>query len=92
MSLSLARCSSQKHSKQIRGAYDFVDVRDVAKGLVLALEKGRKGEAYILPGTQVKITQIKKMVQDVAGVQSPELVVPYGWPGTWQAWRNSFTV
>jgi dihydroflavonol-4-reductase len=62
----------------VDGAYDFVDVRDVAKGLILAREKGRMGEAYILSGTRVKITQIKKMVQDVAGVESPELVVPYG--------------
>jgi len=36
----------------VDGAYDFVDVRDVAEGLILASEKGKKGECYILSGQQ----------------------------------------
>lgn len=32
------------------GGYNFVDVRDVAKGMVAAAEKGRNGECYILSG------------------------------------------
>ena len=32
----------------VRGGYDFVDVRDVAKGCISAIDKGEKGECYIL--------------------------------------------
>lgn len=35
------------------GAYDFVDVRDVANGLILAAEQGHTGRHYILSGVQV---------------------------------------
>ena len=43
----------------IEGAYDFVDVRDVARGMILAVEKGRSGEVYILSGEQIKINRSK---------------------------------
>ena len=32
----------------VRGGYDFVDVRDVAAGCLLALEHGHRGASYIL--------------------------------------------
>lgn len=60
----------------IKGAYDFVDVRDVAKGLTLAADKGRTGETYILSGTRVEIPQIKKIVEDFIGFHAPQIVVP----------------
>ena len=31
----------------VKGGYDFVDVRDVARGTLAAAQKGRKGECYI---------------------------------------------
>lgn len=62
----------------IDGAYDFVDVRDVARGLVLARERGRTGETYILSGTWAKLTVLRRMVQDVTGVRSPVLLLPFG--------------
>ena len=32
------------------GGYDYVDVRDVATGMIAAAEKGRRGESYLLSG------------------------------------------
>ncbi len=60
------------------GGYDFVDVRDVAEGHILAAERGRSGEAYLLSGTQVTVSGYRKLVQMAAGVRSPEIKLP-GW-------------
>ena len=64
----------------IEGAYDFVDVRDVARGQILACERGRIGEVYILSGWQVKIMRLKQMVQDTIGQHSINIKIP-----TWLA-------
>ncbi len=60
----------------VKGAYDFVDVRDVAKGLTLAAEKGRSGEIYILSGARIEIAQIKQVVQEFTGIHTPHIVAP----------------
>lgn len=60
----------------IEGAYDFVDVRDVACGHVLASEKGRTGEAYILSGERVTVQELVQMLERVTGVRAPRLKLP----------------
>jgi len=45
--------AKKKLKAYIDGAYDFVDVRDVAIGHILACEKGHTGESYILSGERV---------------------------------------
>lgn len=69
----------------IEGAYDFVDVRDVARGQILACEHGRKGEVYILSGWRVRIMQLKQMVQDAIGQHSLTIKLP-----TWLAKFGSY--
>ena len=49
----------------VRGGYDFVDVRDVARGCLLALEKGRSGECYILSNRHYEIKEVLGMVRSV---------------------------
>lgn len=61
----------------VEGAFDFVDVRDVARGHILAAEYGRKGEVYILSGERIKIFNLVKLVQNLAGVRSWVVNVPY---------------
>src|SRR5699024_9363621 len=34
----------------VKGGYDFVDVRDVADGVIACCEKGERGQCYILSG------------------------------------------
>lgn len=50
----------------IEGGYDFVDVRDVANGLLLACEKGRTGECYILSNHFYTIKEILTLLQQVS--------------------------
>ncbi len=49
----------------VNGGYDFVDVRDVAKGCILALEKGKSGECYILSNRYYKVAELLKIVQNI---------------------------
>lgn len=49
----------------VRGGYDFVDVRDVARGCLLALEKGKSGECYILSNRHYEIREVLSMVRSV---------------------------
>ncbi len=60
----------------IDGAYDFVDVRDVAKGIILVGEKGKRGESYILSGEKLSVYQLLAVLSEVSGVRIPYLKVP----------------
>jgi dihydroflavonol-4-reductase len=60
----------------IRGGFDFVDVRDVAKGIVSCAEKGRKGEGYILGNRYVPIKEILHDVHIIIGVREVKLLLP----------------
>lgn len=56
---------------------NVVDVRDVARGHVLALERGRSGERYILGGANLTLEELFAAVSDLAGRPRPRLRVPY---------------
>jgi dihydroflavonol-4-reductase len=60
----------------IDGAYDFVDVRDVAQGMILAYEHGRSGAVYILGGEQMQITRMRQLVRDITGLPGKVLKIP----------------
>ena len=60
----------------VEGAFDFVDVRDVAKGHILALTKGKPGQTYILGGTQIQVKFLVRMVKKLVGAYSPIIVLP----------------
>lgn len=63
----------------LRGAgINLVDVRDVARGHVLALERGRAGERYLLGGMDVTLTQAFALIARAAGRRPPRLELPYG--------------
>lgn len=55
------------------GAYNFVDVRDVADGMIAAAEKGRSGEGYILCGEQITTHGFIKTVAEAAGKKAPRI-------------------
>lgn len=60
----------------IDGAYDFADVRDVARGIILASEKGQTGESYILSGEQITVEQILKTLEDETKIPMPRIKLP----------------
>ena len=60
----------------VRGAYDFVDVRDVARGLILSAEKGQSGRHYILSGAQVQVPELMKELERNIGYPAPTYEIP----------------
>jgi len=60
----------------VRGAYDFVDVRDTANGLILAAEKGQPGRHYIFSGAQVQVQELMKELERNTGYPAPTYEIP----------------
>jgi len=60
------------------GGLNLVDVRDVAQGHVLALERGRTGERYLLGGIDVTLAEAFALIARAAGRRPPRLELPYG--------------
>lgn len=56
---------------------NIVHVRDVARGHILAMEKGRIGERYILGGENLTLKQIGDLLADISGLPCPKHKVPY---------------
>ncbi len=56
---------------------NVVDVRDVARGHLLACEKGRPGERYILGSENMTLAQILAELSRISGVPAPKFQIPY---------------
>ena len=56
---------------------NVVDVRDVALGHALALERGRAGERYLLGGVDLWLGELFAAIAAAAGRPRPRLRVPY---------------
>ncbi len=70
--------ASGRYRLSLRGAgLNLVDVRDVARGHVLALEHGRAGERYLLGGYDVTLTEAFALIARAAGRKPPRLELPY---------------
>jgi len=57
-----------------RWTYSYVD--DVAKGHLLALENGRKGESYILGGEDASLNELLDLLHELTGVKRPNMKIP----------------
>ncbi|MGC9172482.1 SDR family oxidoreductase [Caldisericum sp.] len=61
----------------VDGAYDFVDVRDVAIGEILAMERGKTGQIYILSGEKITVKEILNTLRSISGKKIPHIKIPY---------------
>jgi len=66
-------CAGHKLGAYVDGAYNFVDSRDVADGMVAAYERGRSREGYLLCGHEVTVRQLLDTIEDISGVPAPRL-------------------
>lgn len=68
--------SSGKLPVIVKGGYDFVDVRDVAEGVISATEKGKKGECYILSNRYYTIQELADMICQEKDLKKLSLALP----------------
>lgn len=61
----------------VEGAYDFVDVRDVADGMIAAQAHGRRGESYILSGQKLSVRYMLETVREVTGKAFASIKIPF---------------
>jgi dihydroflavonol-4-reductase len=65
----------------INALTDYVDVRDVADGMIAAAERGQRGERYLLSGEVLGMDDILRMWSAITGVPAPRINFPL-----WFAW------
>ena len=59
---------------------NLVDVRDVAEGHLLAAERGRPGESYILGNANLTLKEILELVGSTVGRRAPRVRLPIWLP------------
>ena len=70
---------------------NLVDVREVARGHVLAMEKAKPGERYILGGENLTLKQILDKLSGISGIPSPTWQVPHAVALGFAAFDEVFT-
>ena len=75
---SLIQMYEGKIPVSLSGGYDFVDVRDVVEGIVSCLEKGRKGECYILSGQYMSVKDMINEARKLNNKKPINIEIPAG--------------
>ena len=68
----------RKFPAYVETGLNLVDATECARGHVRALEKGRRGERYILGGENLTLKQILDRLGAITGLKSPTVKLPYG--------------
>ena len=56
---------------------NLIDVADCARGHILADEKGRPGERYILGNKNMSLKEILQALEKITGIKAPSIKMPY---------------
>jgi dihydroflavonol-4-reductase len=67
----------RKFPAYVETGLNLVDATECARGHVQALEKGRRGERYILGGENLALKQILDRLAAITGLPSPKVKLPY---------------
>jgi len=74
---SLDKYYHKKLPAIVKGGYDLVDVRDVAEGIVLAMDKGNIGQSYLLTGTSISLVDLFKLCGQILKRKPVRIIIPY---------------
>lgn len=76
----ILRFLRRKMPAYVNTGLNFIDVRDVAQGHLLALEKGKMGERYILGHQNLTLKQFLDLLSEITGLPAPEKTLPLWLP------------
>jgi dihydroflavonol-4-reductase len=62
----------------VRGAFDWVDVRDVSRAAISALDHGGLSENHLIGGHRRSVRDVAQTVADAIGGRPPRLSLPIG--------------
>lgn len=68
---------AKKLNVLVEGFFNFVDVRDVARGHILAAQNGRRGAVYILGGERVSLEWMARKVRQAMNLPAHMVKVPF---------------
>jgi nucleoside-diphosphate-sugar epimerase len=75
------RCIAAGRARAIpaaAGVFPYTHVDDVVEGMLLAWEKGRPGESYLLAGENLSLEEFYQQAARAAGVKPPRWRLPRG--------------
>lgn len=78
----IVRFLTGKMPAYVNTGLNFIDVKDVAKGHILALEKGKTGERYILGNQNLSLKDFLNKLADITDLKAPQNTVPLWLPLT----------
>jgi len=91
----IVRFLKRKMPAVVDTGLNLIDVRDCAEGHLLAAERGRTGQRYILGCKNLTLMDICKLLSKISSVPAPKFTLPYfvaylsGWVNTkWSLWRG----
>jgi dihydroflavonol-4-reductase len=68
---------------------NVVDVEDVARGHILAMEKGKIGERYLLGNRNLTLREIFRILERLTGIKAPRMNIPI-WSALAAAYVDEF--
>jgi dihydroflavonol-4-reductase len=68
----------RKFPAYVETGLNLVDVVEVARGHIAAMEKAKPGERYILGGENLTLKQVLDKLAAITGIPSPTIKLPYG--------------
>lgn len=65
----------------VPGGYNWVDVRDIVYAAVQSIEKGKRGQKYLLSGYWHSLPEVARLIEKHTGKRIVRIVMPF-----WLAW------
>ena len=76
----IVRFLARKMPFYVNTGLNLIDVKDVAWGHILALEKGKTGDRYILGNQNLTFAELLTKLSQITGLSAPKSTIPYWVP------------